>query len=466
MGLDQSIMNAVNSASSLDAAAQYLNSIPNGTTLSDTMQGTYLAASSWRSKLDPSIVSELNTIFNANPDVNLAWGYLRSLPNNMTVAEEGLYIAGSEFAASSTTTNGSGSGTNTNSSTGIQSLMQIPTMGASILGMVGLKAGSPAVTQVGTGILAAVAQYEVFDRAEKAAEKAVTANIAMLGGIWLAAIGATMLWLSKLSSYTPAHYGTIMTNLPTGTWVDLLNTISVGVKAHGLFTIHLTATTILQFWFTVAVATAITSAVLAAGILAGLPGSSGDTTPTGAAVAAALAKIPAWYDTLPSAAVAMISTGLMVSGSAQSLSPNTLFQQFSVPESVAQIEADNGSSGASIFVQPYTQTTGGYDTVYVVTPGANGNSTVSVFQVDSNGYLIGANGPATNYRPIASPIVSNTGTSTDYTINQDALNAIYQIPACTAIANDRSYQGVKREEALNTCLRNNKLVQFIPIAGS
>jgi hypothetical protein len=88
-----------------------------------------------------------------------------------------------------------------------------------------------------------------------------------------------------------------------------------------------------------------------------------------------------------------------------------------------------------------------------------------MFQVDTNGYLVGPNGPATNYLPFASPTVSSSGTASGYTINQGAFNALYEIPACTAIANDTSMAAKDREAKLETCLRNNKDVQFIPIGG-
>jgi len=568
MALDPTIAAAINKLANLDAAAQYLNSNPNGTVLSDDMQGQYLAASKWRTSLDPSIVSQLNTIYNATPTVTLAWGYLRSI-GTMTVAEQGLYIASSEFGASASSGSTTGNGGTTggqNSGTSLTSLFGLLTPVSAVGGMIGNSGPTAAATslaqaqqsyavaqnnfdsyslyikthnidlnapdpnlstpmdpgsadycddlsgevtyqyevsyqsqlnnlatqaqnaktnfinqqgeagianqnaqtqgiqglmpKIGTGVMAAIMQYEVFSAAEKAAAKAVTMTIAMLGATWLGAIGATMLFLSKLDHYTPGTDGGA-TPIANGLYQVLHQTCGKGI-----FTITPDVAHMPQFLFTLAVATAITSLVLAAGIIAGLPGSQGETTPTGAAVSSALANVPHWYSTIPSAAVAMISIGFTVGTSAFTLSPDSLFTQFpvdSIQLSTALTTA--GSPGASILVQQ-SQTPGGYDTVFVVTPGADGTSTISAFQVDTNGYLVGPNGPDKSFRPIATPTVDGSGKSTGYTLNPGSLEAIYQIPACMAIANDRSMKANIRESALETCLRNNKTVQFIPIGGS
>src|SRR5262249_9433788 len=108
----------------------------------------------------------------------------------------------------------------------------------------------------------------------------------------------------------------------------------------------------------------------------------------------------------------------------------------------------------------------GYDTVYVVSPGqSNGNSTVSMFQVDSNGYLVGKNGPDQSYLAFVTPTGYSNGKATGYNINQAAFNALYQIPACTPIAQHTSMKATDREAALETCLRNNKQVQFVPVGS-
>ena len=80
----------------------------------------------------------------------------------------------------------------------------------------------------------------------------------------------------------------------------------------------------------------------------------------------------------------------------------------------------------------------GTDLVYLVTP--NGaNSTVSMLDVDSNGYVIGPNGtPATDYLPLFQPQVNAAGQMVGVTQNTASLNAIMQIPACMTIANDTS----------------------------
>jgi len=91
-----------------------------------------------------------------------------------------------------------------------------------------------------------------------------------------------------------------------------------------------------------------------------------------------------------------------------------------------------------------------------VTPGANGTSTVSMFQVDSNGYLVGPNGPDQSYLPFETPTVDSSGKATGYNLNQGAFNALYQIPACSAIANDTSLSAMDKT---NTILNSyaNKL---------
>jgi len=317
--------------------------------------------------------------------------------------------------------------------------------------------------KIGSGIMAAIMQYEVFSRAEAAAAHAVTATIAMLGAVYFGAIGATMLWLSKMSPFNPKSY-----KMPNPS--DYYPTGLTGANgwlhsaSHGLFTIHPNPD-LFAFLMTLAVATAITSAVLAAGIIAGRPGNKdAPTTPTASAISNMLSQIPTWYNTLPTASVAVLSAGLAIGGISHSLSSGNTLQQFSVSSyAISQAATAAGSPGASIFVLP-AQTSGGYDTVYVVTPGANGTSTVSMFQVDSNGYLVGSNGPDESYLPFETPIVNSSGTATGYTLNQGAFNALYQIPACTTIANDTSLDAKSREAALATCVDKN--VQFIPIGGS
>jgi hypothetical protein len=318
--------------------------------------------------------------------------------------------------------------------------------------------GGPATTNMAMGMstaMAAFAQYEVYSEGIKTGNNASGGNIAGLIGSYFGATLATMYWLSKLSHYKP------VADMVNAAEIALSNVVKVN-SDYFTVSIH----NLPGFLLTLAVAGSITAIVMTMGIIAGENGSAGaDNTPTGAAIASALAAAPSWYDSIPSAAVGMLAAGLTIGGTAYNLSPGSLFTQFSVP--TVQLNtaiSATGSSGAQILVLP-SQSTGGYDTVYVVTPGANGNSTVSEFQVDKNGYLIGPNGPSTNYMPFETPTVDASGNPTGYNINQGAFNALYQIPACTSIANDTSMDAATREGALETCLRNNKNVQFIPIGG-
>jgi len=399
---------------------------------------------------DPSIIAAMNTAADVPSAVNI----LRSSPNYIAdpnVIADYLAAPNSKFAAglsgSSSGASGSSGSGGSGSSIGIMGIMGMAGGGASLMGM--MKLGGNATSQIGTGVLAAIMQYEVFSRAEAAAARAVTATIALLGAVFIGALFATMLWLSTLN---PGRYGYDYSHMdPFQALIDIIK--------HGNFGFDPC-----RFWHTFAVAGLITAAVLAMGIIAGMPGSKGaPTTSMGQAISNALSQIPAWYNSLPSAAVAMISAGLTIGGTAHSLSPGNIFQQFSVPTyEISQAATAAGSPGARIFVQP-AQGAGTYDTVYIVSPGANGESTVSAFQVDSNGYLVGPNGPDQSYLPFETPTVGGNGSPTGYTINQGAFNALYQIPACTAIANDTSLDANSREAALETCLRNNKNVQFVPM---
>jgi hypothetical protein len=275
------------------------------------------------------------------------------------------------------------------------------------------------------------ADYELFNQTEKETENATTmggVGAAMAGA---AALAATMHWLAKMFK---------------GRF-----TMNPAVSHH-------------EFIMTLIVAGAIVAAIVAAAVLAGTLGAPGPTNPTAAAVASALSGAPRWYAALSSASVGFLTAGLTLGGVAENL-PSGNITQFSVPTvQLNAAVAATGSPNANILVQKAT-TTGGYDTVYVINPGAgpNGTSEVSAFQVDPNGYLV-ANGSPANpaiWKPFETPNANGNG----YTINSGAFQALYQDPACTAIANDTSLTVNEREAALETCEHNNKNVQFIPVGG-
>jgi hypothetical protein len=162
----------------------------------------------------------------------------------------------------------------------------------------------------------------------------------------------------------------------------------------------------------------------------------------------------------------LMTASLTLGGMSYSLTPGTI-NTFSVPTVTlsSALEASTGnpnSTGARIFVQKGTGANA-QDTVYYVTPGADGNSTVTMFNTDTNGYLVGKNGPDKSYKPFATPQVDGSGKAVGITMNMGALNAILQIPLCMAIANDTNLPANTREANLETCLRNNKDVQFVPL---
>ena len=183
-------------------------------------------------------------------------------------------------------------------------------------------------------------------------------------------------------------------------------------------------------------------------------------TATGTAVDQFTGQLPNWYDTLPSSAVMFLVGGLSLASAGVSLSPNALYQNFSVP-TVQLTDALNSAAGQSIgniYNQIYVSKNAGpnaSDRVYVVTPGSNGNSNMVTFNLDHGGYLIGPNGPMTNYKPIFTPVVTN-GKVTGVKQNNDALNALIAQNAALAIANNPNATPEQRQAAMTYAGATNK----------
>jgi hypothetical protein len=193
----------------------------------------------------------------------------------------------------------------------------------------------------------------------------------------------------------------------------------------------------------------------------------GSGTPTSSAINSMLAKIPAWYQTIPSTAVVMMSAGLTIGGMSYNLSPGSLYQSFTVPTvQLSQgLQASTGQTmdastlGSHIFMQQGAGPNGSDEVTLVNNNGAN-SSTIQFF-VNKQGYVVGSD-PST-YPPIFQPTgVDSTGVATGYKTNYGALDAILQVPACAAIANDPSLSVQTREAALESCLVSSKALSFVP----
>jgi len=314
-----------------------------------------------------------------------------------------------------------------------------------------------AIKTVGTGALAAFLQYKVFAQSEKTAEQAQTANILELGGLAALADAATMLWLASFNhanaNYDQGAYSVIQGMPIFSRLMDIIK--------HGHFTINPFDP---FFWFTLATASAITAAVVTAGVLVGRNGSSDvPISPTAAAVQSELSQIPDFTQILPKSSVMFLTAGLTLGTLSYNVTPTNLSNQFPVPTVTlaAALGTTPGGLANEIFVYKGGGPNGS-DTVYLVTPGPNGMSRVSMFAVDANGYIIGNNGPDTNDLPFFQPTVNGSGHVAGVKYNEGAQNAFLQIPACMTIANDTTMSAHKREAALETCMRANKDVQFIP----
>lgn len=310
------------------------------------------------------------------------------------------------------------------------------------------------MSQIGTGIMALMLQYEVFQKAEAAAEKAVTLNIAMLGVLAPAADFATMLFLSKLN---PMLYAALPT--PNVRW----GPITVGVPpGPGPGTISAIA----AFHHALLVASAITAAIVAAGVLAGWIGSAGAAkSAAGGAVAAFTGAVPDIFSGVPSSAVSFFMGGMTLATLGFTMSPSTLFQQF--PVNTVQLAADlttatgqtvTAANVASKYYVVQGAGQNGADEVMFVEPGANGMSEVGVAQVSPQGYFIGNTG----YPAMFTPTVSN-GAITGLTQNNAAVNAMQQQNACLAMANSPNLTAAQQQAAISNCASSaNHNATFVP----
>jgi len=219
------------------------------------------------------------------------------------------------------------------------------------------------------------------------------------------------------------------------------------------------------------VAGAVEAAIVVAAVIAGkLGGSDAPTTSDGAAAQSILNNLASWYQNMPTASVTALVAGLTVSGISYNISPGSLYRTFTVPtvQLTAGLQTATGQSidastlGSHIF---YEAGAGPNGSDLVIATNNNGTTTsgLEFYLDDKTGYLIGPNGPATNYLPFFQPTMDASGKVTGYQQNSGAFNALLQIPACSAIANDTSMTPQTREAALETCMRNNKNTQFIPL---
>jgi hypothetical protein len=218
------------------------------------------------------------------------------------------------------------------------------------------------------------------------------------------------------------------------------------------------------------VAAGIVAAVTLAAVIAGTVGSSdAPTTSNAATVQGLLSQIPAWYKTLPPTGIALLTAGLVVSGTSITLTPGSLFRHFSVPtvDLKKGLPSTNGDDGTAalgkVLVTPGAGP-GGSDMVTLLYPNANTGKTDGImFYLDSNGFLINnKNGtPANTYLPFFQPIVDGNGKVTGIKRNPGALNALMQMPGCMAVANNTSMPAKDREAALETCMRNSHDVAYV-----
>jgi hypothetical protein len=226
-------------------------------------------------------------------------------------------------------------------------------------------------------------------------------------------------------------------------------------------------------WVALATTVGIMAAIVAFAVWAGTkgdPSKSQDSSYTG--------LLPSWYETLPSSAVMAMTAGLTIGGIGYSLSPNQMYQVVSVP--TVQLTAalpkvvpgiTDGSQALGKILFNKGAGPNGSDAVLVTYPGRNGYTSMLQLNLDKNGYLIDKDyktrgGPDKKYKPFYQPRLNNAGEVVDTTRNDGALNALLQIPACTAIANDARLDAQTREAALETCLRNNKDVTFVPFQSN
>jgi len=397
--------------------------------------------------VDPNILAQVNAATTATIQDAVAILRANSIFDPTTIAT---YLAQSRF--------GTPSGTPAPAQAAASSGTSFSTIFGMLtpIGMIGgmLKVGGNIMAIAGTGFLAGFLQYKVFSSGITAGEDDTGGNIAKLGMWFAAAVAATMLWLSRFNN----------PNTQASTDSSSIITRLMLVIKTGHFSIIPTDP---AFWYTVAVATAITSAILAAGVIMGTQSGDGAPVSTNDSLVASMAsQVGHWYDSLPSAAVVAVVGGLTIGNVSYNLTPGTSFHQFTVNtvDLAGAVPSANGTSGGGIVPSVlYSAGAGpnGSDVVYVVSPNSDGTSTIDEFAVDKNGYVIGPNGPATNYLPFFQPKVVN-GQVTGVIENTGALNAIQQIPACSAIANNTTMSATDREAALETCMRANKNVTFVP----
>ena len=155
----------------------------------------------------------------------------------------------------------------------------------------------------------------------------------------------------------------------------------------------------------------------------------------------------------------------MVSTTAWSLTPTGMSQTFSAPRvDVAQGLAiltnsqDGNSMIGKILIQPGAGPNG-TDIVTATVPQEDGSVKGVVFTLNADGYLTGSD--PNLYLPMFQPIVDSSGKVIDVKENFGALNAYYNIPACTAIAQDTNRPIKEREAALESCLIDHN-VTWIP----
>jgi hypothetical protein len=222
---------------------------------------------------------------------------------------------------------------------------------------------------------------------------------------------------------------------------------------------------------TLAIAGAITSLVLLAGIIAAKLGqNAAPSTPQASVVNGFLKQVQAikWSSLLPTNAMASIAAGAAMVTSGFNVVPTGQANQFQTP--TVQLIGEIGGTtqdGASIIgkILVTTDPNGGPDIVSLVYPGSDGSSKGISFALDSNGYIIGKNGPSTSDLPFFQPIVDGTGKVTGVKQNFGALQALLNIPACISVANSPHTNAREREAALETCMRQNKDVQFIAMVS-
>lgn len=413
--------------------------------------------------VDPTSATfrQIIAYINANcPDVASAVEVLESTTYNITdPGDIATYLAYSKLGVQNT--NPDGTQKTQKQPTNIGTIMSIPTGIAGMVSLAGPKAGGSVAGAVGPTILAAVMQYEVFDRSEKVAEVSNTGNIAMLGGLFGAAVFATMMFLSKIF---PLLYNFV----PIANTFNWTNTLAMSGNTYS-WKLAADANALLHFHHAALVAAAITTAVMAAGIIAGKMGQDqAPATPQASVVNGFLKQIPKWSSLLPTNAMASVVAGAAMVTSGFNVVPQGQSNQFQSP-TVTLIGEIGGTTqdGASMIgkILVTTDPNGGPDIVSLVYPGSDGSSKGISFALDTNGYIIGPNGPSTSDLPFFQPIVDGTGKVTGVKQNYGALQALLNIPACIGVANSPHANAREREAALETCMRQNKDVQFIAMVS-